>query len=65
MIVSRATDWLGYGGMALLILGVVVGLTLIFVSPQSGPRKAYRDYEATLEREVRFMLYRTTGTRIA
>jgi len=65
MIVSRMTEWLGYGGMALLILGFVVGLTLILVSPQSGPRKAYRDYEAKLEREVRFMLYRTTGARIA
>ena len=65
MNVSRATDWLGYGGIALLVLGLTVGVTLVLFNPQSGPRRAYRDYEATLEREVRFLLYRTTGARIA
>ncbi len=65
MIVSRMTGWLGYGGIALLILGVTIGVMLVLVSPHSGPRKAYRDYEAKLEQELRFMLYRTTGARIA
>jgi tight adherence protein B len=59
------TDWLGYGGIALVILGVTVGVTLILISPQSGPRVFFRNYEASLERELRFMLYKTTGARIA
>ena len=65
MNISRATHWLGYGGVGLLVLGFAVGLLLVLVSPESGPRKYYRDYEAKLEREVRFMLYKTTGARIA
>lgn len=65
MIVSATTDWLGWGGIALLVFGLTFGVVLIVASPQSGLRKAYRDYEASLDREVRFMLYRTTGARIA
>jgi len=63
--VSQLTGWLGYGGIALLVLGLTVVGTLVLLNPQSGPRRAFRDYEATLERELRFLLFRTTGARVA
>jgi tight adherence protein B len=63
--VSQLTGWLGYGGIALFVIGLTVVATLVLFNPQSGPRRAFRDYEATLERELRFLLYRSTGARVA
>ncbi len=65
MSISQLTGWLGYGGIALLVLGLTVVGTLVLLDPHSAPRRAFRDYEATLERELRFLLYRSTGARVA
>ncbi len=62
---SETTDWLGYGGLALLVLGATVGITLLVTAPESPVRRAWQRYEDRLESEVRFLFYDTTGRRVA
>ena len=56
---------MGYGGMLLVGLGGAVALAIMLASSDSGLRRRWAAYEADLEKEVRFLLYKTTGARIA
>jgi tight adherence protein B len=58
-------SWMGWVGMALVGVGIAVGLAIVLASPASGLRMRWATYEADLEKEVRFLLYKTTGARIA
>lgn len=62
---SDTTLWLGYAGIALLVLGSTFGIALLVTDPQSPVRRWWRIYEDKLEAEVRFLFYDTTGARIA
>lgn len=65
MNVSQATYALGYGGMFLAVVGVVTAMYLMITDPSSALRKRWAEYVGALDREVRFMLLKTTGERIA
>lgn len=65
MNVSATTIALGYGGMALAVIGVVAAIFLVVIDPQSIARRKWAEYVAELDREVRFQLLKTTGQRIA
>ena len=65
MNVSATTYVLGYGGMAMAVLGVVAALFLMIMEPTSAVRRNWAQYVGALDREVRFMLMKTTGERIA
>lgn len=65
MNVSQTTYVLGYGGMVLAVLGVVAAMFMTITDPNSGLRKRWAEYVGLLDREVRFMLMKTTGERIA
>lgn len=62
---SDTTDWLGYGGIILLVVGATAGITILVTTPGSPIRRWWRAYEDRLEAEVRFLFYETTGARIA
>jgi tight adherence protein B len=58
-------DWLGLAGIVLLVLGAVVAALVVILDENSALRRAWSRYEAALEKECRFLLYKTTGARIA
>ena len=62
---SESTAWLGYGGIALLVLGSTLGIPLLVVDSRSPVRRWWRGYEDRLDAEVRFLFYDTSGARIA
>lgn len=62
---SATTMLLGYGGMILTVLGVVMTVYLSAVSRESILRKRWTDYVASVDREVRFQIWRTPAERIA
>jgi tight adherence protein B len=63
--VSTTTQMLGWGGMLLTIIGLVAAILISVVDPKSALRVRWQSYVASLDREVRFQLLKTTGTRIA
>lgn len=65
MIEQGPPSWMGYAGIGLIAVAIVVALAVTLGSPESGIRKKWAGYEADLEKEVRFLLYKTTGARIA
>lgn len=65
MNVSQATYVLGYGGMLLAVIGVVAATYMMITDPSSALRTRWAEYVGALDREVRFMLMKTTGERIA
>ncbi len=62
---SASTYLMGYVGIVLLVVGVTVALYLLVTDKESAPRKRWAQYEAALEAEVRFQLWKTTGAYIA
>jgi tight adherence protein B len=56
---------MGYVGIVLLVVGGTASAYLFLTDPQSLPRKYWSQYEAALEAEVRFQLWKTTGAYIA
>jgi tight adherence protein B len=60
-----STYLMGYVGAALLVLGATTAGYLLFTDRESMPRKYWSQYEALLEAEVRFQLWKTTGAYIA
>lgn len=65
MNVSQTTYLVGYGGMALTVLGIVGAGFLTLIDPSSVIRVRWTEYVRTLDKEVRFLLLKTTGERIA
>lgn len=62
---TNTTYLLGYGGAALLVLGIVAAVYVTVTDPKSAFRIRYAAYVKVLEAEVRFQLLKTTGARIA
>jgi tight adherence protein B len=62
---SQTTYVLGYGGLFLSVLGVVTALSMLIFDPGSVLRRRWAEYVATLDREVRFLMLKTTGQKIA
>jgi tight adherence protein B len=56
---------LAYAGIALLVLGTTVAVTLKLLDPTSGVRKRYAKYVAALDAELRFLFYDTPAAKIA
>ncbi|GAB4200404.1 MAG: hypothetical protein OHK0013_11400 [Sandaracinaceae bacterium] len=65
MSATASTYLMGYVGAALLVLGTTVAGYLLLTDPQSAVRRRWAEYEAALEAEVRFQLWKTTGAYIA
>ena len=59
------SSWYPLAGGALLVLGVAVALFFSLDSPHSGLRKAVTRHIAELDKELRFLLWKTSGKRIA
>lgn len=62
---SASTYLMGYVGIVLLVVGATAAAYLFLTDPKSMPRKYWAQYEAALEAEVRFQLWKTTGAYIA
>lgn len=62
---SASTYLMGYIGAALLVLGGTASAYLLITDSSSLVRKRWGQYEALLEAEVRFQLWKTTGAYIA
>lgn len=56
---------LGYAGAFLVIVGVVVAIYLLVTDKNSVVRVQWARYEAELDYEVRFQLWKTSGAEIA
>ncbi len=65
MTASTSTYLMGYLGALLLVVGASLAGFIVLTDPESAPRKRWAEYEAALEAEVRFQLWRTTGRYIA
>ncbi len=64
LIMRVSKELLGYGGIVLLVLGVVVGLTILSLDPNSFIRRQWARYVAELDKEIRFLFLETTGAKI-
>jgi len=62
---EEVTQYLGYGGIALVVLGATLGLAMSIADPKSVVRVLWKRYEMALEAEVRFLFMQTTGAKIA
>ena len=58
-------DWYPLAGGLLVVLGVAVALFVSLDSPRSGLRRAANRHVAALDKELRFLLWKTTGKHIA
>jgi tight adherence protein B len=65
MSATTSTYLMGYLGAVLLVLGGTAAGYLIVTDEQSALRRRWAQYEAALEAEVRFQLWKTTGAYIA
>jgi len=65
LTVSSTTELLGWGGLFLVVAGVVGFVFFVVTDVTSWPRQRFADYEEFIEKEVRFQLWKTTGKTIA
>ncbi len=65
MRASDSTEALGWIGIVLTIVGIVASSHLVMTDSTSVVRRRWTEYVATLDREVRFQLLKTTGRKIA
>lgn len=63
--VSVETHVLHWLGLVLSVGGIVAAIAMVLVSPTSAVRKRWAEHVASLDREVRFQLLKTTGRKIA
>jgi tight adherence protein B len=63
--VSITTYVLGYTGLVLAVCGIVVAGYFLLTDPNSYVRRRWADYVAALDRELRFLLLKTSGRTIA
>jgi tight adherence protein B len=63
--VAANESWIGFASIALVVLGVTAALMIVSLDPTSAVRRRLARYEAALDKEIGFLLYRTTGQKIA
>lgn len=63
--VAANESWIGYAAIALVVLGGTAALLIVSLDPTSAVRRRLARYEAALDKEIGFLLYRTTGQKIA
>jgi len=63
--VAANETWVAYAAIALIALGGTSALMIAALDPNSGLRRRLARYEASLDKEIGFLLYRTTGQKIA
>lgn len=56
--------WFGYAALAFIAVGGAISLVLMWVIRDSALRRRVTRYESALDKEIAFLLYRTTGARI-
>jgi tight adherence protein B len=62
--IAENQGWVAYAALALIAVGSGAALVLLWVTPGSPARRNLDRYEAALDKEIGFLLYRTTGARI-
>ncbi|MFO0685742.1 MAG: type II secretion system F family protein [Sandaracinus sp.] len=65
LTVTSTTELLGWGGLFLVVGGIVAFVFFIATDEKSWPRQRFAEYEEHIEKEVRFQLWKTTGKAIA
>jgi len=63
--VAANESWIGFAAIALAVLGGTAALMIVSLDPTSVVRRRLARYEAALDKEIGFLLYRTTGEKIA
>lgn len=63
--IAANESWIGYAAIGLIVLAGTTAAMLVALDPTSGPRRRLARYEASLDKEIEFLLYRTTGHKIA
>jgi tight adherence protein B len=63
--VAANESWIGFAAIGLIALAGTVALMIVSLDPTSGVRRRLGKYEASLDKEIGFLLYRTTGEKIA
>jgi tight adherence protein B len=58
-------SWIGYAALGLIAIGGAAALVLMWFGRDSGMRRRLLRYEAALDKEIGFLLLRTTGARIS
>jgi tight adherence protein B len=62
--VADSQGWIAYAALVLIAVGGAAALVLLWVTPGSPARRQLDRYEAALDKEIGFLLYRTSGKRI-
>lgn len=63
--VAANMSWIAFAAIALVALGGTTALMIVSLDPSSGVRRRLARYEASLDKEIGFLLYRTSGQKIA
>lgn len=63
--VAANESWIGFGAIILIVLGGTVAAMIVSLDPSSAVRRRLARYEASLDKEIEFLLYRTNGQKIA
>jgi tight adherence protein B len=63
--VAANMSWIAYAAIALIALGGTTALMIVSLDPGSAARRRLARYEASLDKEIGFLLYRTSGQKIA
>lgn len=64
-IASLGGEWIAYAAIVLIAAGGAAALVLLALIPDSPARRQLERYQAALDREIEFLLLRTSGERIA
>lgn len=63
--VAANESWIGFASIAMIAIAGTAALMIVALDPSSGVRRRLARYEAALDKEIEFLLYRTTGQKIA
>jgi tight adherence protein B len=63
--VAANESWVGFAAIAMIAIAGSAAMMLVALDPNSGVRRRLARYEAALDKEIEFLLYRTTGQKIA
>lgn len=63
--VAANESWVGFAAIAMIAIAGTAAMMIVALDPSSAVRRRLARYEAALDKEIEFLLYRTTGQRIA